>query len=66
MSTPTGPGRVLRLTLSIYRNESNRSTEEREKFAREYLAKVAGIVAKHGMEAYQQVRATKSNPASQA
>ncbi|RAK96479.1 uncharacterized protein BO80DRAFT_429024 [Aspergillus ibericus CBS 121593] len=56
MTTPaSAPGRLLRLTLQIYRNQANSSNEAREKFAREYLAKVAVIVAKHGIEKYQQV-----------
>ncbi|KAI5925488.1 hypothetical protein F4810DRAFT_658866 [Camillea tinctor] len=48
------PGRLLRLTLQIYRNQ-NSSAEDREKFAREYLAKVAALHAKNGIEIYQQV-----------
>ena len=56
MTNPTSaPGRLLRLTIQIYRNQATTTNEEREKFAREYLAKVAVIVAKHGIEKYQQV-----------
>lgn len=50
----SAPGRLLRLTLQIYRNQ-NSTTEDREKFAREYLAKVAALHAKNGLEMYQQV-----------
>ncbi|KAH9906643.1 hypothetical protein F4778DRAFT_722805 [Xylariomycetidae sp. FL2044] len=54
MSTKGSPGRLMRLTLQIYRNQ-NSNTEEREKFAREYLTKVAALHAKNGIEMYQQV-----------
>ncbi|PWY81723.1 hypothetical protein BO94DRAFT_536935 [Aspergillus sclerotioniger CBS 115572] len=56
MTNPTSPpGRLLRLTIQIYRNQASTNSEEREKFAREYLSKVAVVVAKHGIEKYQQV-----------
>ncbi|PYH91393.1 hypothetical protein BO71DRAFT_332322, partial [Aspergillus ellipticus CBS 707.79] len=47
--------RLLRLTLQIYRNQQDSSIEEREKFARDYLAKVAVLASKHSIEKYQQV-----------
>ncbi|KAK7955327.1 hypothetical protein PG996_016134 [Apiospora saccharicola] len=53
-SNPSSPGRLLRLTLQVYRNQAS-SAEEREKFAREYLAKAAALHAKNGIEMYQQV-----------
>jgi hypothetical protein len=53
-SMSTAPGRLLRLTLQVYRNQ-NSNAEDREKFAREYLAKVAALHAKNGIEIYQQV-----------
>ncbi|KAK3393289.1 hypothetical protein B0H63DRAFT_15185 [Podospora didyma] len=53
-ATKPSPGRLLRLTLQIYRNQAS-NTEDREKFAREYLAKVAALHAKNGIEMYQQV-----------
>jgi hypothetical protein len=48
------PGRLLRLTLQIYRNQ-NSNSEDREKFAREYLAKIAALHVKNEIEIYQQV-----------
>jgi hypothetical protein len=50
----TAPGRLLRLTLQFYLNQ-NSDSEDREKFAREYFAKVAALHAKNGIEIYQQV-----------
>ncbi|KAK7910579.1 hypothetical protein PG985_013060 [Apiospora marii] len=54
MPTMPSPGRLLRLTLQVYRNQAS-SAEERETFAREYLAKAAALHAKNGIEMYQQV-----------
>ncbi|KAK3681692.1 hypothetical protein B0T22DRAFT_300078 [Podospora appendiculata] len=48
------PGRLLRMTLQIYRNQTS-TTEDREKFARDYLSKVTALHAKNGIEIYQQV-----------
>lgn len=65
MSTKTSPGRLLRLTLQIYRNQTSK-VEEREKFAREYLAKVAALHAKNGIEMYQQVGRVATCPPAHA
>ncbi|KAH8195452.1 hypothetical protein TruAng_010377 [Truncatella angustata] len=54
MSTKSSPGRLLRYTLSIYRNQ-NSAGDEAAKFAREYLEKIAPLHAKNGIEMYQQV-----------
>ncbi|KAF3015328.1 hypothetical protein E8E14_009868 [Neopestalotiopsis sp. 37M] len=54
MATTSSPGRLLRYTLSIYRNKSA-STEEAEKFARDYVKKIAPLHAKHGIEMYQTI-----------
>lgn len=62
MEAKTSPGRLLRLTLQVYRNQ-NSTIEEREKFARAYVAKAAALHAKNGMEMYQQVSGhTGKNP----
>ncbi|KAI1455357.1 hypothetical protein F4805DRAFT_459922 [Annulohypoxylon moriforme] len=52
--TGASPGRLLRMTLQVYGNMKNKS-EDNEAFSREYLAKVASIHARNGIEAYQQV-----------
>ncbi|PWY71022.1 hypothetical protein BO70DRAFT_382206 [Aspergillus heteromorphus CBS 117.55] len=54
-NSTAAPGRLLRLTLQIYRNQLESTEAEREKFAREYLTKAASMAAKHGIEKYQQV-----------
>lgn len=59
-STTSLPGRLLRMTLQIYRNQ-NSTAEDREKFAREYLAKAAALHAKNGIEMYQQVTTRQSS-----
>ncbi|ETS83992.1 hypothetical protein PFICI_05868 [Pestalotiopsis fici W106-1] len=52
MSTANSPGRLLRYTISIYRNKSS-SSDVAENFSREYVKKIAPLHAKHGMEMYQ-------------
>ncbi|KAI2467520.1 hypothetical protein F4781DRAFT_433288 [Annulohypoxylon bovei var. microspora] len=52
--TRASPGRLPRMTLQVYGNMKNRS-EDNEAFSRDYLAKVASIHARNGIEAYQQV-----------
>ncbi|KAM0818569.1 hypothetical protein AB5N19_04381 [Seiridium cardinale] len=54
MSAKPPPGRLLRYTLSVYRNNKS-SVDESAKFARQYLEKVAPLHAKNGIEMYQQV-----------
>ena len=54
MSTPPSPGRLLRYTLSIYRNKDS-PDDEAEKFARDYVKKIAPLHARHGIEMYQTV-----------
>ncbi|KAI0838793.1 hypothetical protein F5Y06DRAFT_296404 [Hypoxylon sp. FL0890] len=52
--TEASPGRLLRYTLQVYGNHKNKP-EDLEAFTREYVAKVAAINARNGIEAYQQV-----------
>lgn len=52
--TGVSPGRLLRMTLQVYGNHKNKP-EDNEAFSRDYLAKVAGIHARNGIEMYQQV-----------
>ncbi|KAI0178333.1 hypothetical protein BJ166DRAFT_586411 [Pestalotiopsis sp. NC0098] len=54
MSTPSSPGRLLRYTLSIYRNKDS-PDHEAEKFARDYVKKIAPLHARHGIEMYQTI-----------
>jgi len=52
-ATSGGPGRLLRLTLAIYRNTKNES-QTGDDFVRSYVVKAAAIAARHGIETYQQ------------
>ncbi|KAI1381018.1 hypothetical protein F4677DRAFT_441349 [Hypoxylon crocopeplum] len=52
--TGASPGRLIRMTLQVYGNQKNKP-EDNEAFSREYVAKVAGIQARNGIEMYQQV-----------
>jgi hypothetical protein len=54
MSSSSSPGRLLRYALSVHRNQ-NSTNDEAEKFAREYVAKIAPLHVKNGIEAYQLV-----------
>lgn len=50
-----GPGRLLRLTLAIYRSKNN-DADVGDDFGRDYVVKASTVAARHGIEIYQQVR----------
>ncbi|KAK7749852.1 hypothetical protein SLS53_000433 [Cytospora paraplurivora] len=54
-NTPThsSPGRLLRLTLAIYRSNKN-DAPGGDDFGRDYVVKASAIAARHGIEIYQQ------------
>lgn len=54
-SDSKAPGRLLRLTLAIYRSNKN-DTDVGDDFGRDYVVKASAVAARHGIEIYQQVR----------